>query len=365
MKNETAAQPGRQGGDGYDEHPEYWGISNTKSSPEFGFSLQCLAEMPPPKPRIEIVEGLLAEGEILLLTGHAKSGKSLLAARLAASITTGEDFCGRAVKCGRVVYLALERHALQRRRLEATGADPRATIGTPLRVRIDLSDKRQMQHLASALEAIDPALVIIDTAAMAMPDLDENSSRDAGLAMAGLSILQDKLPAAALVLVHHLPKSGGGPRGSGAILAAADVELRVDRSKEVDAVRFAIVADANDIEEGQRLTFTIDHRDGEAVAVACEMPSDRAAGGVSRIQSDRHAMQAEEADRRAEGLLTVLPNTRFNKSDAIEAAVTAGMFGADVKETSRPKIIARMLDRLIEQGALIKDGLRYEKVVSR
>ena len=344
MDNKKAARPGRQGGNDLGSHHDIgeYPIPKQAEYRAGRFTLIRQADMPEPEPRQEIVEGLLAAGEVMLLTGKPKSGKSLLAAHLAAAITTGSDFCGRGVKKGRVVFLALERHALDRRRVAAAGADPQAMFWTPFRDRIDLSDTDEMTALADAVRQVGPVLVVVDTAAKAMPDLDENSSRDTGRAMAGVEVLQDQLPDAAIVIVHHLDKGGVGPRGSGAILAAADIELRVERSDVGGHLRTARVTQANDIDEGQQLVFAIEDRDGEAVAVPCDLPGVRRAPDGARAQ--RNAALAAGADEKALRMLRACPGT-FD----IEKLLQTGLDVQAIADTANPRSMREVARKVLKR----------------
>jgi hypothetical protein len=55
-----------------------------------------------------LVDGLLAKGNLAMLGGRPKSGKSWLVLQLAKAIDTGEEFLGRPTKCSRVLYITLE-----------------------------------------------------------------------------------------------------------------------------------------------------------------------------------------------------------------------------------------------------------------
>lgn len=211
------------------------------------FSL--LRDIPPAKPRDEIVEGLIGRGEIALLTGAPKSGKSLLACALVASITNGDDFLGRSTARGTAIYLAAERGVVVHRRLEVAGADPDATAlaMTPINL------VEEVGELMSAIRSVttDPVLIVIDTLARVTLGIEENSARDMGRVVAALGRIQVAFPRSAILVIHHTGKSAAATaRGSGALLAGADVELRVDRNK-------LTVSAANAVECGQELPFSL------------------------------------------------------------------------------------------------------------
>lgn len=351
MEYGTAAQ--RRPGGVYSDRDglDYNGDDDIGSS---SFRVLLLAEMGPPGPRVEVVEGLLAVGEVLLLTGAPKAGKSVIAACLAASVSRGELFAGRSVEKGCVVYLALERSKVQRRRLAAAGADLDmvAALDDTTRQTLDLSDTEKMHDLATALARHQPVVIVIDTAAKAMPGLDENSSRDMGLVMEGVAVLQKRLPDAGIVLVHHLSKSGTGARGSGAILAAADIELRIERPNAGSPIRVATVTGANDVEDGQQMTFILEQIGDEIVARACN-PSLRPANSPSRdaARDNRNASAKAEASVDAYALLDKINGDRFTRQQAIEAALDQSTAPA-IKRDSVRKKVDRHLRRLVNDGAL-------------
>lgn len=314
-----------------------------------------LADMPPPPPRQEIVQGLLAEGEVMLLTGAPGAGKSAIAAQLAACVSAGRPFAGREVRQGPIVYIALERAASMRRRLEAAECDPACSAVLSKKLNLDLA--KDAARLAEELIEVDPLIVFIDTAAHAMPDLDENSAKDMGKIVRGIHVLQEELPTAAIVLVHHLDKTGRSARGSSALQAAVDVELRVERPDASSAVRIAKVVKSNELPEGAALAFTLVNRDGSAVAAPCEPAPERAKARPAI--ADRNAQKRAEADTKAKALLNACPAS-FNLDEAVKAGEQSEVFGA-IKATSKRMNARRYLDRLVEAGTVSFDGETYQK----
>ena len=56
----------------------------------------------------QLVEGLLAFGDIAVLYGAAKTGKSFLAVDLALALSNGEIWCDRSINTAKVLYWAGE-----------------------------------------------------------------------------------------------------------------------------------------------------------------------------------------------------------------------------------------------------------------
>lgn len=314
-----------------------------------------LADMPPPTPRAEIVEGLLAEGEVMLLTGAPGAGKSAIAAQLAACVSADRPFAGREVCQGPIVYIALERAASMRRRLEAAKCDP--ACSAVLSKKLDLDLAKDATRLAEELIEVDPLIVFIDTAAHAMPDLDENSAKDMGKIVRGIRVLQEDLPSAAIVLVHHLDKAGRSARGSSALQAAVDIELRVERPDASSAVRIAKVVKSNELPEGATIAFTLVNQNGLVVAVPCDLPAGRAKARPAI--ADRNAQKQAEADTKAKALLDACP-AAFTLDQAVMAGDQAGLFGS-IEDGSKRKAAHRHLTRLVKNGAVSHDGETYQK----
>jgi hypothetical protein len=245
--------------------------------------------LPTPPNRVEIVAGLIAAGEIIALSGEPGSGKSALAARLATSIADGLPFLGRTVTRGSACYVAGERSGEAARRLLAIRSDPTSPLFlAPVRLR--LSDTSTAQSVIAAVREIERGgppcrMVVIDTLARCIVGLDENSSRDMGLAMEALARISEALPGAAIVLVHHTAKAGG-LRGSSAILGAVDAEIAVEGS---GARRRLVVVKANAVEEGAVMPFRLiprDWCDGTVIAAEPDEDASQPSAAPSRLSRD-------------------------------------------------------------------------------
>lgn len=309
-------------------------------------------DLPPRPPRRDIINGLLAEGEVMLLTGAPKAGKSVIAVQLAASVSTGRDFAGRGVRSGAVVYVALERFDLTIERMDAAEIDVAQTHLVPANKSLDLA--KDGEPLATDLRGCNPRLVIIDTFAHAAPDLDENSARDMGRAIRGVRILQRELPSSAIVIVHHLDKAGTSSRGSGALLAAADIELRIGKKNDL---RVAEVVAANAVPEGQRFAFAFEDHRGAVVARHCDLPAAGDKAHPTSSLSDQNAKTRADALERDLALLRILPDA-FTKKDAVKRARDAELMHEKSSDTLR-KNVERSIERLVRTGQLKQNGDTY------
>lgn len=234
------------------------GISFSGGRPRVTFHL--LDGIPPMPLRNDLVSGLFQPGEFVLLVGAPKAGKSALAVHLAHVVASGGSFLGRPTRRVAVAYAALERSKETVRRLRAIGSD-----GLPIFVSYDRPALEDEADLAALIEALKGAaaalrpdlplgLIIIDTARKAFRGLRENDSDSISVGLEAIRRLMRAVPSAAVVLIHHLSKDGSSARGSGAILADADLELTVASRGGRRSVE---VTGANAVEEGQSLPFEI------------------------------------------------------------------------------------------------------------
>lgn len=304
----------------------------------------------PDLPRHEIVDGLFAAGEVVLLTGQPKSGKSAVAVALAGSIATGEPFLGRDVEKGEVVYFALERRQSLLRRIKALGVPASAApIWTPRGNLVITEDVEEMIEGIAASKG-GPRVIIFDTLARLITGLDENSAKDMGIVARAIMKVGAAFPEAALVFIHHTGKDGSSLRGSSALLGAVDLELRAEIRK---AQRYLRVANANEVAEDQRLDFQLElvpMPDG-GTAICAVAPS---TGGQATIR-DRNDQRREAADARALEALAHLPASPFTQAVAKAVLTEAGL--VEGTDDARKKQVKRLTDRLKAMGRLTeRDG---------
>lgn len=242
-----------------------WSVYNGDEAP-------TLAEAPPlPAPNIAVARPLLVWGEALdhlppfewlvdgivprhglaCLSGEPGAGKSFLALDLAMRVATGQDFFGREVQQGRVLFIAGEGLNGIGKRCRAWEAKhgggrpvgpglvicrqpiPFDQAGEP-----DLPEVfRQLeQELAADVAAHGPlALMVVDTLAASMT-APENDTDAMMRFLRGLKALTEPHGCSALVL-HHPPKAGSDAEGAGffrgasALYGALDVGLGLRREK--------------------------------------------------------------------------------------------------------------------------------------
>jgi RecA-family ATPase len=206
---------------------------------------------------------LLGAGEASCWYGKPGDGKSVLAQDFGLHVAAGRPWHGRRLKQGAVVYVALERRKLVERRAiafrEKHGITdlPFAIVGGVYDLR-DPRNAARLAEIAAEVEArtgVKVVLIVIDTLSRALCGGDENSPKDMGALVNATGLIQDYTRAHVL-WIHHMPQdSGERMRGHGALLGAMDTTLHVVKG---EAVRTATVIKANDSEEGEHVTFTLE-----------------------------------------------------------------------------------------------------------
>jgi hypothetical protein len=183
-----------------------------------------------PKPRW-LVEGMLVEGELAVVYGPPKAGKTFLVLDMALSVATGTEFHGgREVGApGPVLYVIGEGNdELFGERIRAW-CDAR---GLPLPddsflAVADRPDITKPEDVAELIKAGPrPRLIILDTLSRTMVG-DENSPSDMAAYVRGCDRLRAQT-GAAVVVVHHEGKDASrGPMGHTKLRGALDTSIRV------------------------------------------------------------------------------------------------------------------------------------------
>lgn len=174
-----------------------------------------------------MVDGLLVQGDIVLLAGDPGVGKSWFTLDLAlATLGLRDEWLGMPVlKNGPVIVVDQENPETtvrQRvRRLGLVGDHPDLHYLWYQGVRLDQDPERLFEYA----EAVEPKLIVIDSISR-VHFKNENSAEEMNpLLNGGIYPLSRQL-GCTVVMIHHLAKHGG-TRGSTALPAAVDLELAV------------------------------------------------------------------------------------------------------------------------------------------
>jgi len=191
-----------------------------------------LLELDLPEPNW-LVEGLIQEGTLVLLSAREKSGKGLLTIDLVSSLAEGVDFLGRSTDQGTAIYCATEETLaeVQSRILNRIGPidEPPPVMVLPLDGStgdtLNLAHPDSVDRLRATIEEHDPKLVVLDVL-RELHDRKEDSADEMAPIVGVLRNLSHQT-GTTIVVNHHMSKSGQA-RGSTAIGASVDavMELR-------------------------------------------------------------------------------------------------------------------------------------------
>lgn len=225
-----------------------------------------------------VIKGIVAAGDVGCIVGAPGVGKSLLGPRLGYAVAQGESIFGMRTRQGGVFYVAAEDHHGMRARITALknqhgDADRFTLVGGVS----DLLSKgsEHPKALRAAIKERRPSLVFIDTLAMAFPGLEENDAASMNRVVTFARSLTKW--GAAVILIHHDTKEGGGlPRGHSVLNGALDVSIHL--TSDGGIVRGALTKNRNGSRE-RDIAFTIGTRtlgideDGDAItaAMCCEL----------------------------------------------------------------------------------------------
>ncbi len=170
---------------------------------------------------------------IVMLAGDPFVGKTVLAVLLGVHSTIGAKLAGREVATGNVLYAKLEHldadFADQLRQAKRGAGDPSLATSFFITKSLDLDDTDSLAAFKSLADEVKADVIIIDSLRRASR-MDENSSQDAAEVMRRLQELTGD-GTRLVVVLHHLAKNSGSPRGSGDFLAGVFVSLRLCESE--------------------------------------------------------------------------------------------------------------------------------------
>lgn len=210
-----------------------------------------------------LVHKLLGHAEASVMFGKPGDGKSVLAEDMALHIAAGVPWHGRPVRRGAVLYVAMERRQLVERRAIAFRFKNGALQDLPFAITggvLDLRDPKAVEGIVSIAKELEEltaepiVLIVLDTLSRGLCGGDENSPKDMGAIVKSTGQLQAET-GAHVMWIHHMPQEAERMRGHGALLGAVDTTILVGKDA---AIRSATVVKANDSEEGECLSFTLE-----------------------------------------------------------------------------------------------------------
>jgi hypothetical protein len=193
----------------------------------------AVLDLPEPHP---IVTGRLIQRTLAALVGPPGVGKTFCALDVGLSIAAGEPWLNAPIATrGPVVYVAAE--GAPAPRIGAWKISRGFALDKPLGLHtwsgsLNLLDAFAVAAFVSAVKALSPVLVILDTFARCFVGGDENSAKDVGVAVSSLDRIRMGLDATVLV-IHHMNKGGTSERGSGALRGACDTLMYLQAADDL------------------------------------------------------------------------------------------------------------------------------------
>lgn len=181
----------------------------------------------PPEDLSWVVDAMLPASGLSMLAAKPKVGKSTLARNLALCVARGEDFLGRGVAAGAVLYFALE----EKRGEVAAHFQRMGGSDENILVHVGSAPEDALREFADLLRAHRPALAIVDPVLKMVRLRDASDYAEVSAKLEPLLDLARETGAHILV-THHLGKNdrgdGDAVLGSTALFGAVDtlIELR-------------------------------------------------------------------------------------------------------------------------------------------
>lgn len=148
-----------------------------------------------------LVPDMLPANELFILAASPRAGKSLMAMLLAKCIATGENFLGRVVSQGTVLYVNLEDSEAKIKQRELA---QEWSTDVPI-YWLDRFKLSEIAHLRELAEEYDARLIVLDTLSRIRDDGLQESSAEISRYLEPLQNMANELRLSVL-LVHHTTK---------------------------------------------------------------------------------------------------------------------------------------------------------------
>jgi hypothetical protein len=253
-----------------------------------------------------LVKGLIPRTGIALVWGPPKSGKTFWLFDLMTHVAGSEDYRGRKVSGGPVIYCCFEgiegygaRIAAIKQQRQQAGVSFNPSLSL-MSERLDLAEQywELVEAVKGRLGQNKPAAIVLDTLNRSFNGSESNDSDMAGYIRAADAI--KNAFACAVIVVHHSGHDAARPRGHSSLTAAIDAQLSVKRSPDDNIV--VEVEWMRDGPEGERVLSRLTpvhvgaDSEGDAITSCIVVPSDdlpaMATVAPSRLSAALEALDA-------------------------------------------------------------------------
>ena len=241
-------------------NPEYDDPADEPKRKEYPFIL--FSDVTPRLDTSALIQGIIKPETFVVTYGESGSGKTFDALHRDLCIASGNDYFGRYVDKGLVVYLAAEGGDSTRNRVHAyrTELFPSASfVLVPYSMDLlkpggDVEGVINLVHELESLTGEKCVKVTQDTLARAMPGGNENSSEDMGALVANADHIRRTL-GCCFEFIHHAGKDAArGARGHSSLKAATDTEIEISACNGVHVMR---PSKQRDFALGDEFAFTL------------------------------------------------------------------------------------------------------------
>jgi KaiC/GvpD/RAD55 family RecA-like ATPase len=186
--------------------------------------------------KMDLVKGLVGAGSLVCLYGDSNVGKTFVALELCRCVAAGEEFAGRKVQQGGVLYFAAEAGPSAARRMMALrmkhkmAGVPFAYVTSPISFINNAKDVRKIIRTVEAFKkehGCEVVMVVIDTVSAVMEGGNENASESMTGVVQGLKAIQHACGCTVMAVHHQGKQAANGMRGHSSLNAAMDQSILV------------------------------------------------------------------------------------------------------------------------------------------
>lgn len=293
-----------------------------------------------------LIKGLIPQHSFGVLYGEPDSMKSFSAIDMACSIATGREWNSKPTQQGTVLYLAAEGQQGFSRRTKAwelanhTEANNLWVLGSSL----TLNNPKDQHQLIGAIRHLEEAqqtkveLLVIDTLARCMEG-DENTPKDMGKFVSACDLIR-RTTGTSILCIHHSGKDvNKGARGSNVLIAAADYEFKMRKTKEKGLVKL-INTKQKDADIASPIPL---HFEQINLGITCDegMPI------TSLVRLDHHVPKTQHAVSNNRRVLEIIMQSPLQSMTRGELSKVLFPSISSIPASERQKI-KRELDKLVE-----------------
>lgn len=315
--------------------------------------LKSFADVPAEEPRY-LIKPYLPEGALTILQGNPGDGKTALACKLAAAVSTGAGLLDSPCEAGSVIVLSVEDDApILRGRLKANGANlEKCFLPEEAHTLNFLSPEVELyvKEKAARLIIFDPVQAFLGAG------MDMNKSNETRPVLAALSAMARRNHCG-VILISHLNKAGARDGaaihrslGSTDIPAAARSVIHIGRNAQNLEQRVLVHVKSSTARTGSSIAFDIVEHGGVQLAGYTRLGYDDLANVGKKTRQAAQGFQAEEVIAACRKVLDEHPNG---------AKIGYSELGIVWPEGVRPRnLLEALTSRLEDEGIVITTGER-------